>query len=185
MKKNLLRFIMSTSCSLMAFVFLILISCSGSTDSIPLANLGGKVNASGYPDVAGNYSFNTDAISYTCAKGGSGTSSPLAQNYAITQTDNQLSATYSALPAGVTLTESSDMNGAIEKTGNFVMSQTVTATIASISGSNVITYHISGNFNPYGWTGYYTYDIFNNYSNDTCTYKTTFTGDYVSAITSD
>jgi hypothetical protein len=169
-----------------SLIFFIVISCSsGSSDSIPITNLGGKINAAGYPDVAGNYSFNTDTLTYTCAKGASGTIPPLTATYLITQTKNQLSGKNSSPPAGMTFTEDSNMNGTIEVAGKFIMDQNATATIASVPGSNTIKYTLVGHFYFSGWAGDYTYTVLNSDSNDTCTYKTTFTGDYVSAIAPD
>ena len=176
--KNLTPIIISTFYS---FIILISISCTGGTnDTIPITNLGGNVNPAGYPVVAGNYSFKTDEIFFTCSKGNSGTIPPLVTYFAIAQTDNQLFGNFSEPPAGFTFIDYSYMTGNIEKTGKFTMNQNVTATIDSIPGSNAITYNISGNFHFSEWAGDYSYDVFNDYSNDTCTYTTTFTGDYVS-----
>jgi hypothetical protein len=181
MKTNLAHIVISTLDSFIVFIILILISCTGgSNDSIPISNLGGKVNAAGYPDVTGNYSFNTGEISYTCSKGNSGTSPPVALNFTITQIDNQIYAYNYVTPPGFTFIDTGVMTGYIEKTSKFAMNQNVTATIDSILGSNVITYNISGSVNFSGWAGDYTYNVFNDYSNDTCTYRTTFTGDYIS-----
>jgi hypothetical protein len=181
MKKNLTHMVYFALDSFIVFIILIFISCTGgNNDSIPISNLGGRVNSAGYPDVSGNYSFITGEISYTCSKGSSGTSPPIAINFIMAQTDNQLSANISELPTGFTIIDGSELAGYIQKTGKFTMDQNLTVTIDSIPGSNVITYNISGNFHFSGWAGDYTYNVFNDYSNDTCTYTTTFTGDYIS-----
>ena len=182
MKKNLRHILVSSLNSFSAFIILIfiLIGCAGdSNDSIPISNLGGKVNAAAYPDVSGIYSFNTGEISYTCSKGNSGTSPPLAIDFAVEQTANQLIAYISEPPSNFTIIDGTEITGYIDKAGKFSMNQNLTATIDSIPGSNIVSYNYSGSFNFSGWVGDYTYTVFNDQTNDTCTYKTTFTGEYV------
>jgi hypothetical protein len=179
MKKHLNQIIIFAFYS---FIVLTSISCNyGTNDSIPITNLGSNVNAAGYPEVTGNYSFTTGEISYTCIKGNSGTVAPLLTDFLITQESNQLSAgVYNVNPpTNIIVIDDSPLTGNIEKTGRFIINKTITAKIDSIPGTNIITYNISGNFNFSVWRGDYVYTVFNDDSNDTCTYTTTFTGDYI------
>lgn len=167
---------------LIAGLFIIGCGGGGGDSSSQSSTWGGKVNGAGYPDVAGNYSFITDTISYTCNNGESGKSAPVALNFAITQTDNRLVAKGLSpveIP-GVTIIQSNDMAGNIEKTGSFIMNRMIIMTINTMPGTNTISFNLNGQFTTSGWGGDYTFVQFNNYYNLTCNSRTTFKGDYVS-----
>jgi len=165
-------------------VVLLLVSCGGGGgggggSSSPSWN--GPVNAAGFPDVDGKYSFNTGNISYTCTDGTKGTVSAVALNFEISQNANQLlfyNPAASLIP-GITIIESNNLTGNIEKTGYFIANQRVVAIINPLLGTNTINYNLSGYFNLTGWNGNYEYVGYNDYYNVSCTNNSTFTGDYI------
>lgn len=142
-----------------------------------------KLNSAGYPDVAGSYFFNTDIISYSCTGGSSGTKSPLAMSMSIAQTDNQLYGEGSSeqLDPTVTILSLSKAAGNIEKTGRFIINQTLVAKMTDIPGTNTVNYEQAGNFSRSGWAGKYKYTITNDDLNAFCTYSTTFNGNRIAA----
>lgn len=157
----------------------------GGSDQQPPAALSSKPDSAGYPDVAGSYSFNTGTISYACTGGNTGTKPPLAMSLSITQLENQLYGAGSSeqLDPSFTIVSLSEATGTVEKTGQFIMNQTLVATMTDIPGTNTVDYEQTGNFSNSGWAGKYKYTVANDYLKAFCTYSTTFKGDGIAVKT--
>lgn len=141
----------------------------------------GPVNASGYPDVEGEYSFKTGLISAICEGPGTSatdTGDPMVMNMIITQDKNRLlmvSADGKTDIPGVTLLEGTDATGNIELDGTFIITRSVAAIFDLLDIDAIIRFHTSGRFTLDGWSGTLKYDV----SMDTlvaCEASTTFTG---------
>jgi len=151
-----------------------------STNTIPL-------NAAGFPNVAGNYSFNTKDVSYSCTDGSSGTNTPIALNFTVSQTDNTLTLTQTGSTGtipGFTVTSITAAAGNVQKNAQFIINQSATATSTLIPGTLSVTYNTTGTFTTTGWSGTYKYSLYSAAYNATCNFTTTFTGDKIAAALS-
>lgn len=156
-------------------VFLFSCGSSGGDGPKPI-----NTNSSGFPDIAGRYSFNTAAISGSCDGGPVSYSPALALNFNITQDVNVITFVSDNVGGeipGITIIEATDLSGNIRKDATFIVGQIITAEIVDIVGTVLITYSLSGKFIATGWSGSYEYKAID--SLGPCTYKTTFSGDKI------
>jgi hypothetical protein len=140
-----------------------------------------STNSSGFPDVAGRYSFNTSAIGVSCTDGSTATNPAIALNFDIVQTDNQITLVNTNAAGGIpgiTIIDSTDASGNVQKNSKFITSQITTATIDGIAGTVSLNYNVSGTFTSTGWSGTYTFTATSGILG-TCTFSSTFTGDKI------
>lgn len=169
------------------FLFLIFLAFANCGDESPknttstTSTWAGATNGSGYPDVAGNYSFKTSKNSWKCSDKSSGTGDAGSFNVLITQSVNTITATNSSFTSipGITVIESTETTGNIEKDASFILSQTTIASIEGFSGKETINYHLDGAFTTSGWSGNYSYSVYFQDYKLTCDYSMTFSGDKV------
>jgi hypothetical protein len=184
MRKESTRLIVALFCLFFGLALITIISCGGGGDESSSPSWTGPVNAAGFPDVEGKYSFNTGPISYTCTDGTNGTLSAIAMNFELSQNANQLffyNPAASSIP-GITIIARGTGTANIDKTGYFIGNQRIIATISPAPGTNTIDYNLSGHFSMTGWSGNYQYVMYNDYYKVSCTCNTTFTGDYISPL---
>jgi len=177
---------MNKALSILSFFGILLITAcggggSGGGDENSTPTWGGPVNSSGYPEVAGLYSFKTGSISVSCTDGSSDTLSAIAFNITVTQTDNKISFQSDAGDTpGITITETSGTSGNIETDASFIVTQTSTATVDGIAGNITLNYNLSGAFSTSGHSGTYKYSAYFQSYYITCTYTTSFSGSKLS-----
>jgi len=164
--------------------FLILLSCNKDDITEPeLTGWQGQFNSSGYPNVIGEYSFVTKEFTGNCSDGSGGKSPAISFNLIINQEKNQL--TFSQKnpqpSVGMTVLESTALDGTIDKEGKFVANQYTVVTMTGIVGNVNLHYNITGSFKPNSWTGDYKYTATFLSYNGSCTYTTSFTGDKISS----
>jgi hypothetical protein len=173
-------------------ITLLLAACGGggvSNDVAPSGGGGGspEPGESGFPDVAGRYSFNTNQIGVSCSDGSSTSNPPIALNFDILQEVNVITMfnTNTDGVPGITFIESTDASGNVQMDSSFIITQNALATISGISGTVNVAYNITGSFSGDGWSGNYVYTA-SSTSLGSCTFTTNFTGtkipDSVSAI---
>lgn len=173
------------------FLLLALIACGGGGGGSDPQAAGptwtGPVNAAGYPDVAGAYSFNVAAGNAVCTDGASQSEPPLAMNLDVSQTDNQIllkNSSPSSLTAGTTILQKDNLAGNVDLHGSFTVNQHISATFTGTPGNNSINYTTTGIFNPTGWSGTYQFTLYNDYYKQSCTYTAAFQGDKISKTVS-
>jgi hypothetical protein len=136
-------------------------------------------NSSGFPDVAGSYSFVTKTFSASCSDGSGDTSPAVSFNMGVTQNVNELSlinTSSSGVRPGITILESTGWGGLIQKNRSFNANQTATARQSGISGILNVSWNMSGTFTNNSWSGNYTVKISSVSFGESCTYSTTFSG---------
>lgn len=151
---------------------IILTACGGG-DSSPTST-----NSSGFPDVAGRYSFNTGSVSFSCSDGSTGTNPAIALNFDVTQNANVITlanTNASGNIPGITIIDSTDSAGNVQENSSFIVTQIATANIDGISGTVNINYNVTGSFTSSGWSGTYTYTA-SSASFGSCRFTTSFTG---------
>lgn len=163
------------------FILFALVACGGGGDSSPQTSGGGtwRVNAAGYPDVAGVYSCNVVAGSAVCTDGSTGAYPPLAMNFRVTQSNNQVTlfnTSSAGPPAGTTVLWSDNFNGNVDLDGNFVIDQNVIMRTITDPGNFTLTYTFTGAFDPNGWAGTYQLTAYSDFYRVSCTYTSQFTG---------
>lgn len=167
--------------AIIVFSLLALIACGGGGGSDPpAASWTGPVNAAGYPDVAGPYSFNVAAGKTICSDGSSQSQSPLAMNFVVSQTNNQILLKNTVplnIPVGWTILQKDDFGGNVDLLGNFIANQHISATDASTPGTNSLTYTATGLFTQNGWSGTYQLTLYNAFYKQSCTATAAFQGD--------
>jgi hypothetical protein len=139
-------------------------------------------NSSGYPNVAGKYSFLTGDIYAECTDGSSDKLVPTSFNAIVTQSENVLTV-YNAegdieIP-GMTVIDRKDMKGNVEKDASFNLNSVITVTIDGFSGVQTVTYYMNGHFTSTGWYGNYEFSIFFPDYQETCNFTTVFSGDEI------
>ena len=160
----------------------LLSSCGGGGgDAAPVATA--PANSSGFPSVAGRYSFNTGTFNFTCSDGSTGTNPALALNVDVTQNANALtlvSTSAGSSTPGLTVIDSTGTTGNVAADSSFILNQTTTANITGISGTVVLSYNQTGSFTSSGWSGTYTYSA-SSASFGSCTYVASYTGTKVTS----
>ena len=174
---------------LAAIFLLAVVACSGGGGGSNHTSSWDSLTPGGYPDVKGTYSFTTEDITYTCSDGRTGTVNKVDYYMNVSQSESTVNANKlvpnggSDLPAGITIIDATPLSGVIQKNGEFVLNQTVTAQIEGISGNVTYQYVYDGKFTPTGWSGDYSYTAFSPGEGYTCDNETIFYGDKVSAST--
>ena len=163
---------------LLGLLFLLLPACGGGDDAAPA---GPPPNESGYPNVVGTYAFNTTTFNYSCTDGETGTSPAVSFNIGISQSLNSLTLLNKSTGGtpGVTILESSGMTGNVTKSSSFTTSETATALVDGITGQVTIIWNLSGQFTSSSWSGNYQFTATG--IGFSCTYKSTFSGEKISA----
>jgi hypothetical protein len=156
-------------------------SCGGGSGSSG-SSWDSSLNASGFPAVAGKYSFNTDKVTYTCSDGSSGTSGPIAQNATVDESANVLTirnANEVGPTPGVTFLEKTVATGNIQHDAAFIVTRTARAQFADVSGVVTLNYVLTGQFSKSGWAG--DYQLRANFPSHGvfCDYSTSFSGDKI------
>ncbi|MDQ7818378.1 MAG: hypothetical protein RDU14_15230 [Melioribacteraceae bacterium] len=163
---------------------LLLGSCKKDEDN-PVETTGwkGRFNSSGFPDVIGNYSFNTKQFMVVGTDGTRDVANALAMNVVVTQDKNKIMITNTdnSPSPGITILEATALEGNIEKDGKFITNQYATANFEGIQGNVRLTYNVTGQFTPNGWSGDYVYTASPLNYNVTYTFTTTFTGDKINS----
>ena len=164
-----------TSHYLLAAVIIFLAACGGGGGSTTPT----ETNSSGFPEVAGRYSFNTSNFSVSCSDGSTGTNPPVALNIRVSQTENSLLLENLSIGPGVpgiTIISANNAQGNIQKDSSFIINQIIIADINGI-GRTTLNYSWTGNFSSSGWSGTYRYS--STFGLDSCTFISTFTGDRI------
>ena len=159
---------------IISILTIILSACSsGGGDSSPAST-----NSSGYPDVAGRYSFNTGTFNISCSDGSTGTNPAIALNFDVIQNANVITLVNTNAAGGIpgiTFIDSTDATGNVQTNSSFIITQITTANIDGISGTVNLNYNQTGSFLSNGWRGTYTYTA-SSVSLGSCTFTASFTG---------
>jgi hypothetical protein len=159
---------------LTAALLLTLTACGGGGgDASPTST-----NSSGFPNVAGRYSFNTGTVSVSCSDGATSTNPAIALNFDVTQNANVITlanTNESGNIPGITIIDSTDSAGNVQQNSSFITTQIATANIDGISGTVNLNYNLTGSFSSNGWSGTYAYTA-SSASLGSCTFTTSFTG---------
>ena len=159
---------------IISILTIILSACSSEGgDSTPA-----PTNLSGFPDVAGRYSFNTDTFNISCSDGSTGTNPAIALNFDVIQNVNVITLVNTDATGGIpgiTFIDSTDTTGNVQTNSSFIVTQIATADIDGISGTVNVNYNLTGSFSSNGWSGAYTY-IASSAPSGSCTFTTLFTG---------
>ncbi len=158
-----------------------LVACGGGggdSSSSPTQQWNGPVDGSGYPVVAGTYAFTTGTVTMKCSDNSTGTGPALSMNVIVSQSQNAITLTQAnpIVPAGLTITSQTPMAGTVDTSGNFVMNESLVATLNGVPGDINVSYNVTGTFSPTNWTGVYIYTAYFTAYNGSCTYATTFSG---------
>ena len=156
---------------MLGIITIFLSSCGSDSDTA-------TNNSSGYPDVAGRYSFNTSTFNISCSDGSSGTNPAIALNFDVTQNANVITLVNTNAAGGIpgiTFLESTDATGNIQTNSSFIITQIATATFDGISGIVNLSYNQTGSFTSTGWSGTYTYTA-TSATLGSCTFTASFTG---------
>lgn len=142
----------------------------------------GPLNSSGYPDVAGYYSYLSQPSTTTCTNGYTADSSASSFNVIITQSVNSLSLSDDDTDdlVDMTINEINEMGGNVETNGDFIVTQSAVVTIDSSGLTVTMRITLDGRFTAEGWSGddittwsYHDYDI-------SCENNRTFSGNKLS-----
>ena len=153
---------------------------SGSNDST-------STEASNFPNVAGRYSFNTSAFSFSCSDGSTGSNPPIAVNFDVSQNVNEivlLNVNSGGNFPGITFIDSTDLAGNVQANYSFIATQIATANVDGIRGTVNLKYTLEGDFSSNGWSGTYTYSA-SSPSLGSCTFTATFNGSKIIMGSSD
>lgn len=142
------------------------------------ASYDGPYNSSGYPAVAGEYSFTTAAMKWECSDGYSATEDAIAFNATIVQSVNELEMTDTSIGStpGVTIIEASASTGIIETDGAFIMRGGGILALDGIAGEITATSNLDGQFTASEWSGDYKIIYYFQELGTSCNVTTTFTG---------
>ncbi len=156
--------------------------CSSGGDSAPAST----TNQTGFPEVAGRYSFNTNTVSVSCTDGSTTTNPAIALNFDVTQNANVITLVNTNAAGGVpgiTFLDSTNATGNVQTNSAFIVTQISTASITGISGTVTLNYNITGNFISNGWNGTYAYTMNAASLSGSCTFTTSFSGTKITTVT--
>ncbi len=180
------KFIMKKLAYLLVLGMLI-VGCGGGSDGGGAPAPEFERTPGGFPIVAGTYAFNMGATTNDCEL--DNLEAQFIGNMNIIQNEDQLTmeSTSTAnldsfLATGFELVSATAAKGAVAVDGQFFTAQTYSLKHEESGEDLSVTYDINGTFSTTAWSGKYDYTII--VSPDSCTFKTTFSGNKAQELSS-
>jgi hypothetical protein len=136
------------------------------------------VNVWQYPDVSGEYVFQTSEYTAVCTDGSGGSHAADRFEVSIAQSADLLTF-YDLDAAGQPIIEDSQMKGSIDMVGNFTAKRDSVVTIPGLEGLNRVKHNLTGRFTEHGWSGTCVIDVYSSALQGGCAYTATFTGSQI------